>query len=394
MPHLTYNTRLIFSCQEDKFKLKELLIEYTKVLNQCSILKYNSCPKSNSIKVLHPLFYHPFRNKNKHIPSQIVIKAEQECLASYRSIKSNKQKIDKPIVKKKLSLRLDKRIYSFKNDTFSLISLGTRIKCSYQKYDKLNELMSKHKFCDPLLFVKNQEIWISLTFKVPSQETEIKEKLALGIDLGIRRAFATSEGNIFIDKKFNKEKRMLRYLKRKLQSSGSKSAKKHLLRLRRREQNKNRNQSHILANAILSSSKNKDVNIIVLEDLKGLKKKKHKFQNKNRISQVPFFQLKTYLEYKAPIYNKLVKTVNPSFTSQIDHRTGNQIKEARRGCRYYSRIKGIVYDADVNAAINIGRRSRHPISQGNPLDGQATVNRPHAAGKAISGGKPPALCWW
>jgi len=38
----------------------------------------------------------------------------------------------------------------------------------------------------------------------------------------------------------------------------------------------------------------------------------------------------------------------------------------------------LVYDADINAAINIARRSKHPISQGSLLDGQGIVNFPIA----------------
>lgn len=47
----------------------------------------------------------------------------------------------------------------------------------------------------------------------------------------------------------------------------------------------------------------------------------------------------------------------------------------RRGCRFYAK-SGIVYDADLNAARNIGNRSKLPVSYGNILDGQASVNTP------------------
>jgi len=158
--------------------------------NECSKVKFNI--PANSIILLHGQFYTKFRQSQPEIPSQVVISAEQSVLSAYRSIKSNKQKLEKPPEKKKLSIRLDKRTYSYKNGVFSIISLEKRVKCSPYIYPKLQELISKYRFCDPLLFEKNDEIWICLTFDIP--EILSQKKLALGIDLGCRVNAATSEG--------------------------------------------------------------------------------------------------------------------------------------------------------------------------------------------------------
>jgi len=53
---------------------------------------------------------------------------------------------------------------------------------------------------------------------------------------------------------------------------------------------------------------------------------------------------------------KTVTLVSPSYTSQRDSVTG-KIEGERRGCRFYSK-NGLIYDADVNAAINIAKTSR------------------------------------
>jgi IS605 OrfB family transposase len=295
-------------------------------------------------------------------------------LSAYRSIKSNKQKLDKPPEKKKLSIRLDKRTYSYKNGVFSIISLEKRVKCQPYIYPKLQELISKYRFCDPLLFEKNGEIWICLTFDIP--EILSQNKLACGIDLGCRVNAATSEGNLYIDKKFNGEKRKLRFNKRKLQSKSknSKSAKRHLKKLKRKEANKNKNFSHHLANKLIKDTK---ADTLVLENLKSLKVKKNKYENKNRISQVPIYQLKQFLTYKALLNEKTVIEVCPSYTSQIDSQTDKK-DGVRKGRRYYSK-SGKIYDSDVNGAINIGLRSKLPISlspQGIGTYGQANVNSP------------------
>ena len=108
---ITYNTELLTDNQEDLDSLKSILENHRVVFNIASKEQFNE--KKNSIVILHSKVYHPTRKQFPGINSQVIIKAEQECLASYRSAKSNKHKLKKPIEKKNLSIRLDKRLYSF-----------------------------------------------------------------------------------------------------------------------------------------------------------------------------------------------------------------------------------------------------------------------------------------
>ena len=379
MANLTYNTELVFQSQDDFDKIFAVLKAEQKAFNEASIVHFgDGSKKKNSIVELHSGFYSKFRVENPSIPSQIVIRGEQACLSAYRSIKSNKHKIYKAIAKNNLSIRLDKRIYTYKEGKIKLTSLNKRVTVDFKKYGKLNEMLAAHEFCDPLLFVRNGKIWIALTFKVAVKPESI-EKLAVGIDLGFNRSVATSEGKLFIDKEFSKQKRKLRYLKRELQKKGTKSARKHLKKIRNKEANRNDAQSHKLANAIINST---EANTLVLEDLTGLKnpnnkKKKMSKSNNSKIGQVPFARLREILTYKAPIYGKTVILIDPKFTSQIDSRTG--LKDGlRKGSRYYC-SDGTILDADINAAHNIVKRSKLPVSHcGNAMTyGQVFVNKPN-----------------
>jgi transposase len=75
------------------------------------------------------------------------------------------------------------------------------------------------------------------------------------------------------------------------------------------------------------------------------------------LSQVPFFQLKTILTYKAQALGKRVVTVSPEYTSQEDCRTSERAG-VRKCCRYFCN-DGCVFDTDWNAAINISKRYKH-----------------------------------
>lgn len=364
---LTYNTTLVSENQEDSQNLLKLM-EYERLaFNEAS--KDMFVLKKNSVVLLHRQSYARIRKLYPFIPAQVVIRAEQACLAAYRSVKSNKHKIDSPIIKKRLSLRLDKRLYTKPSvSTIRITTAAGRKPFKIKAFPKLEFLMKKFPHKDPLIFERDGKIFISLAFDT----TPIAEKptLALGVDLGIRVAAACSDGRLFVDRKFNKEKRRLRFLKRQLQSKGTKSAKRHLRKLKRREHNKNRNQTFHLANAILKT----EANVIALENLRGVKAKKNRWQCKNPISQVPLFELRRVLTYKAQNMGKTVAVVNPAYTSQTDSLTGKREGE-RRGRRFYTK-SGLVLDADLNAARNIGQRSKLPVSYGDILDGQARVTVP------------------
>ena len=348
-------------------------------VNACSKARFGM--EKPSIVKLHEVFYQSFRRENPDIPSQVVIRAEQEILGLYKSVKSNKHKISAPIEKHRLSMRLDNRLYSYQSGEFKFTTFERRVKAMPKMFPRLQELFDRYTFCDPLLFVRKGQIFLAVTFEIP--DVPLKQTLALGIDIGCRINAATSEGKLYRDKNFNAQKRRLRYLKRRLQSCGSKSAKRHLRKLRRKEHNKNKDFSYKLANKIISET---IADTLVLENLKSVKVKKTRWQNKNYVSQVPMFTLRQILTHKAALAGKTVIVVCPAYTSQEDSQTGKR-DGLRKGRRYYSK-SGKIYDADINASINIAKRSKLPCSQCYALlAGQAVVNQPivGAAKAALTG---------
>ncbi len=381
---ISYNTKLIETNLGDLNSLKQLLEWHRLAFNEAAKIQFNE-PK-NSIVILHSKFYGKLRESQPQIPSQVLIRGEQECLSAYRSIKSNKHKKNKPMEKKRLSMRLDKRLYS-KKDLFSInITTANKRKAfKFVLYPKLKQLLEKYPHQDPLIYESDSKLYISFCFDTKPKE-QLKQKLALGVDIGIRVPAACSDGRIIIDRKFNKEKRKLRFLKRQLQSKRTKSARRHLNKLRHKEHNKNKNQTHFLANEILKTN----ADTIVLENLKGIKAKKCKYQNKNPISQVPLFELRRIITYKAETQGKTVLLVSPYNTSLTDSITG-KVEGNRIGRRFYSKT-GLVLDADLNASRNIGQRSKLPVSYGNILDGQALVTRLNNGCKTVKVCKSLANC--
>ena len=373
---LTYNIRLALANQEESNLLHATLLEHQKVWNHMSCFVFETGLIDK--RIIHDRNYHECRKLFPECPSQVIIRAKDSVYATYKTARSNKHlgKLDKPCQLENLSIRLDKRIYTFLSDNrIKLTTTGKRVVCSYSPYDKFAEMFAKYSVCDPLLFFKNGEFWLAVSFEIPCPT--LVENQCLGVDLGIRRLVTTSEGIAYSDKKFLKEKRRLRHLKRilrsKLDSSKSRSAARKLKALKRKEHNQNKNLSHYLANAILETK----ANVIVMEDLTGIKDSNRGKRFNNRQSQVSYYDLRRILTYKAPLSGKVVATVDPRNTSKDDFRGIERGK--RSGCRYYA-SDGVVLDADWNAAINIAQKySRRreakgcqlPVSFSPPIDWRA-----------------------
>ena len=368
---VTYNAELRFNDKAGQAYWSSLLDTARLAYNECAnILDSNKIHLD--LKTVHKAVYYILREDFPTIPSQGIIKIYKECISAFRSINSNGHIEHKIPEKKNCSMRLDKRLYSkFNADGISLCSEKSnhRAVAKIVKFPRLIELFKKYPTQDPLIFKRDDKFYLSIPFDAP--EIPVQNENCIGVDLGERRFAITSEGIMFNDKDYNARRRKLRYLKRCLQTKGTKSARKHKRKLSVKEQNQSTDMCRKMANAIIS---NTDASIIVLEDLSGIKQKTSKtkagFKKKNhnrRMAQAPFYKFKQILSYKALLYGKRVETVSPFMTSQTDCTTGKK-DGIRKNRRFYCK-NGTVLDADWNGAVNIAQKSKHPFSFKMPLDG-------------------------
>jgi IS605 OrfB family transposase len=366
----TYNIKIVGEQGFTAFWLT-LLRETRDAYNLCSDIITTENVKIG-LTAIHNTCYDRLRYRFPSLPSQAVIRVQKEVLQAFKSKKSNQHKGSAPH-KTSLSLTLDKRLYSnFTAEGISLTSgkSNCRERFTFKPYPKISEMFATSVAKDPTIFYKDGSLWLSIPFEV--QEIMIQNDRSIGVDLGMKRFFVTSEGKYFSDKEYLKERRKLRYLKRCLQSKGTKSAKSHLKMISRKERNISKNECHKAANSLLQST---DCGYIVMEDLSKIKiktsKSKNGFKRKrhnNAISQVPFYMFKYIVTYKATLVGKQVVSVSPVNTSQNDCRNGSK-SGTRKGCRYYT-IDGFVFDADWNASLNIALRANHPTSTQIPIDGK------------------------
>jgi putative transposase len=135
-----------------------------------------------------------------------------------------------------------------------------------------------------------------------------------------------------------------------LQRKGAKNA---LTKLRRNQLNRTKDINHKVSRAVVDYAK-EHRSAIALEDL-GKISKKGKAKKYVQKSQWSFFQLETFIKYKAALLGVPVVYINPAFTSQVCSRCGSINRP--NGKHYKCSECGHFDHRDANAAFNISAKA-------------------------------------
>lgn len=365
----------------DKPRLQATFSDYKEAW-QC-VSEWAFSNKTRNRSKVHSGTYKEVRLKYPNLNSGLVQQARNDAIAKLSSAKSNGHKLRVAPKLKKVSLRFDNRTSSLKGNILSMAVNGKgRIKTTLIGFPRLDEHRS-YKTLAPLVFMRDGQYWVALTFDVPEQPG--KSGPILGIDMGLRILAATSDGQLIRGTKMNRLRRTTRFLKSALQRKGTKSANRHLRRIRRKEQRQSRDVTHCAVNQILKS----EAAIFAVEDLDLRARKYRKSSNRRRFS-VPLSEFVGILEYKAALSGRRVVKVKPYFTSQDDCR--GIASGIRTGGKYLG-SDGKVLHADINAACNIALRAKSAFELNNPasvfyISGQGAVNHPNAGGSGLQASIP------
>ena len=219
--------------------------------------------------------------------------------------------------------------YSFVNGMtqISITTLGKRTKLAFTNKGFEDYFQGDWKLGTGKL-VHNQGKWflhIGITKDVADFDREGSPKI-VGIDRGLR-FLATSYDHLGKTTFFDGQKILLRRKKflenrRRLQSKGSKSAKKKLKQLAQRENRWMTDVNHRLAKTLVALYGSHTV--FVLEDLTNVTFNTEDLPKSLRNSHRSwaFFQLEAFLTYKAQAVQSTVVKVAPAYTSQRCPRCG------------------------------------------------------------------------
>jgi IS605 OrfB family transposase len=338
--------------------LAETSRQFTAVFNVVCAYGWQQREK-NGIKLHHALYYalkadYPALVSDLHVQARI---KATEAVKSSLSLLDLGQKVSQPC-----SMACSPRynLHSYRIDwesrtvRMSLIGGRQTIRFSVPGYAK-KYLGNPTDTAD--LIERNGTWWLHVVVTALAPAISPSDQV-VGVDLGLNRPAVTSN-NCFVGQRRLKHIEG-RYFKRirALQKKATKSAKRHLRKLKRRRARFRKDADHVLSKQIVAAAEPGAT--IVLENLTNIRKRtkaKRRSSTKRRMHSWPFASLKSKIEYKAEERGCTVVAVDPRHTSQACSRCGHTARNNRRSQSVFKCRKcGCHLNADLNAARNIAAK--------------------------------------
>jgi putative transposase len=328
---------------------------------------------------LHQLTYAKLRKAHPDLPSQLVISARMkatEALKSAFALQKKKKKVSAPHWDRGI-VRYDARSFRVELGA-GLVGLSTvagRTKFPFEVHRQAKRWLDKASgFATADLLRRPSGWWLHLVVDIKPPEF-VPSGRVVGVDLGINRPAVTSDARFLGQRKWKEIEFRYFRLKRKLQSKGTKSAKRHLKKMRRRQRLFRRDCDHVLAKQIVASAG--PGSVIVVENLTDIRSRTNQrgSRQRRRHHGWSYAQLRGFTTDKAEAIGSTVEAVDPRHTSQRCSKCGFVHRGNRRSQSVFRcRECGYEVNADLNGARNV--EWKYLASIGMPDAGGQLVNLP------------------
>lgn len=332
---------------------------------QYAINKGFKAKVSNRFK-LHHLVYKDLR---QWLPADFACEAIAKASENLKATKLKKKSI-----MKSCPISFNRNLFTFSFNKVRIATFTPR-----QRKDIVINIPEYYwKYLDwryqTLEIIKDRKgkLFFHITFaREVNTTTSCHNEKIVGVDLGINQLAVCSDGQVF---KGHKTKIIQhRYLRRKLQAKGTKSAKRLLRKVSGRQKRYMAWVNHNVSKTIVNSA-----DTIVLENLKGIRKQRKGKRFNRWLNSWSFFQLQQFIKYKAEVQGKKVVFVSPYMTSQTCSNC------CKIGSRYSNSFVcqhcGFSCDSDLNASCNLRRLNvTQPYSSCDDFKGLLTTANEHRA---------------
>lgn len=355
---------------EEKDKIIETVNQYIKAMNYIShFAKDNEIYSKNRIQT-H--IYYDIREMFG-LKSQMTINAIRDVATTYKGKHKRNRSRANPVKFTSLSMRLNyPRDYSFKDD--AIISINTihgrlKIPCKIGVYQQEYLASGNWRIKSAILTVrKGGVIFLNVAIEKEIEETSFLHKDGvIGIDLGINFIAVATDTDDHTDFYGGGTVKYFRWLyekhRKEAQSKGTKSAKRFLKRIRRKERRLMTEQNHIISKTIVKEALYRfESPIIAMEELKGVRKNKGNKKYNKMLSNWSYYQLQQFIEYKAIERGIPVVYVDPKYTSQTCPKCGYKERSNRNRELHQFKCKECGYQTndDRSASMNIRNRAVVP----------------------------------
>lgn len=271
------------------------------------------------------------------------------------------------------SIDLDKDLIRFIpfNETVSIATVRGRQKIKLQLGNYQRHLLKNQKLTAGVLAYDRKHRTFHVHFVIDVSEPPPNPQGTLGVDMGINRIVTTNTKGPISGKNLNRKREKMSRVRASLQSRGTKGAKRILKRLCRKESRYQSDVNHCISKEIVEEARTTN-KAIVLENLSGIRQRGNSKGKRMRrmLGRWAFYQLRTFIEYKAKEAGVHVIFIDPKYTSRtcsdcglIGHRRKHLFK-----CSC-----GFTCDSDINASRNIAAQGALVVGFSD------AVNRPEIA---------------
>ncbi len=264
------------------------------------------------------------------------------------------------------SVDYDIRIFSFRERdwTFSLTLLYGRQRFTASLGDfQYRALKGQHPTSATLVKRHNGQYFLHVQVKGKAPEPFAPQDM-LGVDLGIVNLAVDSDGELYSGKPVEDVRRKHNLQRKRLQRRNTKGARKKLKRIAGKEARFRRHENHVISKRIVETAE-RTRRGIALENLKGIHKTitARGGDARNRLSGWGFYQLRSFIDYKALRMGVPIVAVDPRNTSRTCSQCGHCEQKNRKSQSGFRCLHcGFSYNADWNAALNIRALGNRNVS--------------------------------
>lgn len=327
--------------------LKETMEAFNEACNSIAETAFQT--KTFNNWQLHHLVYHQVRERFK-LSAQMTVRAISKVADVYKTDRTNKAMFNLHG-----AMVYDQRILSWKGlEAVSILTVEGRQRIPMQIGEYQQARIDKIRGQADLI-LRDGQFYLAATIEVPETEP-FNPKDFLGVDVGVRNIATDSDGERWVGKELNGIRSRYAKIRSKLQSKGTKSAKRLLKKRSRKEHRFATAINHVTSKRIVQKAKD-TLRGIALENLKGIRLRVPVKGSRQRrtIHSWSFNQLQGFIKYKAKVIGVPVVYVEPRNTSRTCPKCGHIAKANRKGEEFHCGKCGLLAHADHVAAKNIRR---------------------------------------
>lgn len=293
--------------------------------------------------------YHDVRERFS-LTAQVVVRLLAKVADAYKLDKRT-QRTFRPLG----AIAYDDRILSWKPDTVSIWTVEKRQTIPFVCDDRTRELL-EHRRGESDLVGRDGKWYLLASAEVEEPPPGTPEDW-LGVDLGVKNIAADSAGETHSGGELRGLRHRYQRVRSRLQSKSAKKSAKRLLKKRRRKEHRMaRDTNHCISKRIVGKAQRTNSGI-ALENLTGIRGRIRARRSQRRtLHSWSFYQLRSFIEYKARLAGVPMVYVDPSYTSQTCPECGHVSRKNRpTRDRFCCESCSFAGDSDSVAAENIRR---------------------------------------